>query len=201
MFLFMEAIIRKKKILPDSLETVDLDAVFRSVSENPERPESARIEGILGLLSSLGDLTGVERGNALARLRMALSRYVWVSRVISAAEGYRVVQFPANTVSDAERWEYGVVWGLLELVPLTGKRPRIRRCDQCERWFFAASRDDQKFCSGVCRQRNYDGDDARREEKRKYMQKRYADEKARAKNIKSGVGLRSRKARPVSSSR
>lgn len=191
MFLFMKSIIRKNKILPDSLETVDLDAVFRRVAENPERPESARIEEILGLLSSLtGDLTGIDRGNALARLSLALSRYTGFSRVVYAREGYRVAQFPANATTPEERWEYWVVSRLLELVPLAGKRPRIRRCGHCKKWFFAASREDQKFCGNICRQRNYDGDEARREDKKLHMRKLREDDKARSKNPKSGVGLR-----------
>ena len=124
-------------------------------------------------------------------LRNALSHYQWVSRVAYTAQGYRVVSTIVNTEKSKDvDWEHWAVGYLLDAVPHLGKRPRIRRCVECRRWFYAAMREDQQYCSGNCRQRRYDNDPEKRDKKLAHMKKLYADEKARSRDPKSGVGLR-----------
>jgi hypothetical protein len=183
----------RKKTLPAQLDHERFVVIFARIEDDPLSEHVKRVERILELLSALRDDLGTrEKMRVVTSLRNALTRYRWVSRVAYTAQGYRVV----STIADREKlpkddvWEYEAVRDLLDTVPHFGKRPRIRRCTECPRWFFAAMREDQQYCSGKCRQRRYDNDPDKRDKKLTHMKKLYADEKARKRNHKSGVGLR-----------
>jgi hypothetical protein len=189
--------IRKNKILSPYLDEERLDKIFARLEERPGEPQSQRVERVLELLSGLGeDAPTSEKSRILTALRKVLERYRWIRRVYPTREGLRVLSFAANReyLSTDDIWEYTTVQDLLDLVPYLGARPRIRRCrdERCQRWFFAAKRDDQWFCDSKCKQHHYDTET--REEKKAYMRKRYAEQKERARNPKSGVGLRTQKA-------
>jgi hypothetical protein len=197
----MREIIRKKNILPIHLDLERFEAIFARLEKDPGNPHSKRVERILDLLSGLrDDIPTRENMRNVTGLRNALGRYRWASRVTNTAQGYRVFYTIADrdTLSKDDEWEYGAVRDLLDTVPYTRGRSRIRRCEQeeCRRWFFAAVREDQLYCSGKCRQRRYDSDPEKRDKKLAHMKKLYADEKARRLNPKSGVGLR-RKAKKL----
>jgi hypothetical protein len=195
----MKDIIRKKRTLPTELDQERFGAIFARLEDDPEKPQSKRVEKILESLSGLrDDLDTREKVRVITGLRNALSRYQWVSRVAPTHEGFRVVPAIADraNLSNDDVWEYEAVRDLLDTVPHLGKRPRIRRCAECRRWFFGVMRDDQQYCSGNCRQRRYDNDPEKRDKKLAHMKKLYADEKARKRNPKSGVGLHRKPKKP-----
>lgn len=49
---------------------------------------------------------------------------------------------------------------------------RIRKCQQCSKWYFARF-SHQEFCSGVCRAKRHAGTEAFKERRRKYMRDYY----------------------------
>jgi hypothetical protein len=152
------------------------------------------VERILELLSGLRDDLGTsEKTRIITSLRNALKRYQWTSRVDPTPEGWRVIASFDRGLPKDDVWEYEAVRDLLDTVPHLGKRPRIRKCAECPRWFYAAMREDQQYCGGICRQRRYDNDPEKRDKKLAHMKKLYRDEKARKRNHKSGVGLARKK--------
>lgn len=191
--------IRKTKLLPIHLDEEQLDAHFRHLEAHPETPQSQRVEKILGLLSALrDDMTTLDsgQGQVIIRLRNALRHYQWVSHIAPTSEGYRVIRTAADRENQSKEdlWEYGAVRDLLDCVPYLGNPPRIRRCADavCQRWFFAAKRADQQFCSGKCRQHHYDSDKETRTKKNAAMRRLYALKKRLSRNPKSGIGLERR---------
>jgi hypothetical protein len=184
----MSNIIRKKMVLPIHLDKEQLEAIFTRLEERPETPQSKRVEKILELLSSLrDDISPLDKGQIVIRLRNALRLYQWVSHIAPAPESYRVINGVADreNLSKDDLWEYEAVRDLLECVPYLGNPPRIRRC----------ARADQLFCSGNCRQHHYDSDEDTRAKKNETMHKLYALKKGLALNPKSGIGLERRPAR------
>jgi len=179
-----------------------VEAIFTRLEKRPETPQSKRIEKILQLLSSLrDDISPLDKGQVVIRLRNALRLYQWVSHIAPAPEGYRVISAVADreNLSKDDLWEYEAVRDLLECVPYLGKPPRIRRCAECQRWFFAAKRIDQQWCGGICRQRHYDRDPETRAQKLKAMRDLYAREKERDQRRKAAVGYteKSKNRKPI----
>ena len=183
---------RKNELMPTGPDPEQFDAIFRHIREHPKQPQSMRVEELLSLVSSLReDISKLERVRVINGLRNLLSNFRWSVQVSPTAEGFRTIYFPADrgNLSSADQWEYAAVCDLLELVPYLGKRPRIRRCAECEEWLFAAKRSDQQFCDngGICRQKHYDRSPEMRESKKLYMRERRADEKRREESSKIGV--------------
>ena len=144
----------------------------RCAGMRPALAQSRRVEEIIELLAGLRiGLRGAERTRILTRLMNILRAYPSVPRVRPARDGFRVVHFTADRerLSDDDLWERRAVTNLLSIVPYTGKRPRIRRCNECGEWFFAAKREDQKFCGGNCRQHHHDSSPSIRKRKKDYM--------------------------------
>jgi len=198
----MSNIIRKKMVLPIHLDKEQLEAIFTRLEERPETPQSKRVEKILELLSSLrDDISPLDKGQIVIRLRNALRLYQWVSHIAPAPESYRVINGVADreNLSKNDLWEYEAVRDLLECVPYLGNPPRIRRCAECPRWFFAARRIDQKWCGSVCRQRHYDRDPETRAKKLEAMHTRYILEKERDRRRKAAVGYteKSKNRKPI----
>jgi hypothetical protein len=192
----MNSLIRKNTMPSFADVPHPFSTVLWPIREHPEKPETKRVDAILELLSDLRDeLKPMEKAQIQEQLRKALRRYKWVSRVVYTKQGLRVIHGIADrdALTPDEIWEQESVCSLLDVVPVLGARPRIRRCAECKNWFFAAKRDDQEYCSGVCRQHHYDNDPERRKKKAADMRNSRADEKKRARNPKSGVGLRARR--------
>jgi hypothetical protein len=189
----MRAQIRKQKPNPIDIKQ-EWEDLFWHLQERPNAPESKNIEKILGLFAAIGTaVTG--KGADLNRLRIALSQYKWVTYVANTPSGYCVIRVPAERqkLSKAEEWEYRAVGLLLNVVPSIGERPRIRRCAECDEWFYAAAREDQKFCKRAnCRQAHYEKDPEKRQKKRDKMHDLYMLKKKLAENPKSGIGLERR---------
>jgi hypothetical protein len=156
----MGEIIRKQKTVPTQPDQERFAAIFARLEEEREDPEklhSKWVERILELLSGLRDDLGTsEKMRIITSLRNALKRYQWTSRVDPTPEGWRVIASFDRGLPKDDVWEYEAVRDLLDTVPHLGKRPRIRKCAECPRWFYAAMREDQQYCGGICRQRRYD---------------------------------------------
>jgi hypothetical protein len=194
-YLRMKAIIHKNEVLPSHLDPEQFESIFWHIRERPEKPQSKRVEEVLKLLSSLRyDLSTRDKGQVLTRLRNALRRYQWVSFISPTSEGLRVIRGIADraNLSEDDLWEYWAVGTLLDIVPYLGNRPRIRRCAECQEWFFAAKRDDKRWCDRNCRQRHYDSAPEMRESKRLYMRNYRDEEKKREERRKRSVGFRGR---------
>jgi hypothetical protein len=161
---------RKKNPRPiDSAE--EQFEIFTRLQERPNTPHVKRIEKILDLFASLGtDLNPRNKGQVLMGLLNALDRYKWVTRVAFTADGYCVIRTPADkNLSADEKWEYGAVDVLLNIVPSIGDRPRIARCDECEKWLFRKKRSDKRWCGSICKQRHYERAPETRAKKREAM--------------------------------
>ena len=190
-YLRMNTLIRKNVSLPNDEDLLLFEDILYHIRTH-RNEQSDRIEEVLELLSSLRhDLSTPERTRVITRLRNVLSRYQWGVQVSPTLEGFRAVHFPADRGrSSSDRWEYWAVGSLLELVPRLGKRPRIRRCAVCKEWFYAVKPGKHDFCSGVCRQRNYDRSPEMRQKKKLYMRQRRADERELEERRKMLVGFR-----------
>jgi hypothetical protein len=84
--------------------------------------------------------------------------------------------------------EYSAVEEAMKLAGNPGGLARIRKCEMCKQIFFVLKRADQTFCGNVCRQRNYDKDPKRREQKRKKMRENYAEAVGRRKRNEERIG-------------
>jgi len=189
-FMRMSKLIRKQIV---DVDIEQLESLFRHLEEHRDAPQSKRVEKILDLLSSMRDgLSTSERTQVHMGLANALRRYRWRSFVARAREGFREIRAIADreNLSKEELWEHDAVRNLLDVVPHLGKRPRIRRCIECQGWFFAEKRDDQKYCKRAnCKQAHYDKDPDKRKQKNEAMRRLYALKTALARNPKSGIGL------------
>jgi hypothetical protein len=191
----MKDIIRKNDNLPIHLDRERFEEVFRDISKHPEKPQSKRVEECLELLSSLReDLRGLERVQIVTRLGHLLSAYQWVVQISPTPKGFRAIRLIADRgrLSQDDLWEREAIRDLLDVVPYIGKQPRIRRCAECNEWFYAAKREDQQWCSSNCRQHHYDSDPEMRGRKKLYMRKHRVEEKKREESIKRRVGFGSR---------
>lgn len=170
-----------------SLEAGAYDIVER-LNNAPDKPEVKRIGEMLMLFSRLID---DERGVVRRKLVQMLRPYQWASRVVLTSAGFGIVSFNRAELTKSEKWEHDAIYKLLRTLHEDGK-PRIRPCDdkECPRWFYAAKRVDQRFCSDNCKQHDYDSDPDRRAEKAAYMREHRAEAKRRLLNRKNGVGLR-----------
>lgn len=150
-----------------------------------------RVEQILDLLSRLG------RGDSAAFFQKGdpLGRYEWhYGLTFSGSRGVRAELMFTKELPEEDEWEYRAVRFLMSLVP--HRINRLPRCayDGCKRWFYAAKRWDQQFCTDKpCRQHYYDSNPEVREHKRKYMRKRYAAQKERDRKLEERLKRKARK--------
>jgi len=204
----MNASIRKKttmlkrngpKVVSPFVANIFFASLFSRLKERPEDPQTMRVEHILDLLCKFGEGPGLGFLPLLKQLGEALSCYRWGSRVSYSRKGLQSAFIPADAegLTAEDVWEHEAVSGLLWLTQDPRLLSRIRRCKnkECQRLFFAANRTDQEFHAGKCRQYFYDSDEGTRAKKRKYMRKYYEDQKDRARNPKSGIGLERRTSR------
>lgn len=145
----------------------------------------------------------------LREAQKAFRRYKWcreISCFMDDGEPY-VVTFPARRLKenlaggplprgdepasalDGADWEYNT---LAVLLFLAERNPeyfiRIRRCAICPSWMISR-KGDHRFCSGKCRQYEYDNDPQRKEQHRANMRRLYRTEKERAAAAKRAVQL------------
>ena len=151
-----------------------------------------RVERILDRLYCLSRLDRGDRAAWAAFFGSGdlLNRYEWHYGLVYGRRGLRAELLFTKELPEEDAWEYSAVRFLMGLVPL--HIDRLRKCAYggCRKWFFAANRDDQQFCSrGSCRQNHYDSDPKRRKSKKIYMRDYRAERKRHARNPKSGVGL------------
>lgn len=168
-YLRMRSIIRKNYNMPECAAGTVADKLFGDLESNPRRIQSERVENILDLLARLGK--NERDWVAFTQLGKELGRYEWHYGLTLSSSGLRAMLF-FKKMSEEDEWEYAAVRFLLSLVP--HHISRLRRCayDGCRGWFFAAKREDQKFCKrGACRQSHYDSAPEMREHKKLYMRK------------------------------
>jgi hypothetical protein len=199
-YLRMTKVIRKNDKLPIHLDRERFEEIFWQLREHPEKVQSKRVAGCLELLSCLrADLSGSEKVRVITGLQHLLSAYRWVVQVSPTPGGFRAIHLIADRerLSEDDLWEHMAIRDLLAVVPYLGKRPRIRRCDECKEWFYAANREDQRWCGGNCRQHHYDSNPEMRAGKARYMCEYRIAEKESEESSKKGVGFVSggRKAR------
>jgi hypothetical protein len=84
-----------------------------------------------------------------------------------------------------EEWEH---FGLEMILEATrdGALSRYRQCDQCERWFYAAT-PRQRFCKDSCRKRYASKSEEYRAKRRVYMRHYRKDERTLSENAKKNV--------------
>jgi len=184
--------IHKNDVLPSHLDPERFVEIFTRIREHPDQ-QSKRVEKVLELMSSFrADLSTLGKIKIFTRLRLALGTYRWAIRLGVTRDGLHVVHVMAREfeegTSEADRWEYHTISLLLDLLPYLGKRPRIRRCAECESWFFAAKREDQQYCGGNCRQYHYDSDPKIRARKRESMRQNRIIQKKHEERAKKRVG-------------
>ena len=189
-YLRMSPFIRQNELMRQHLDPEQFQKIFWQIRNYPEKPQSKRIVELFELFGSLHDgLSATQRGRIISRLRHVLSGYRWEVQVSPSREWFRASYFPADEdkLSEDDQQEYRVVRVLLDLLPLDGKMHRIRRCAEpsCKKWFFAATRGDQRFCSENCRKRHYDSDPKNRENKKRYMRRHRENKRKREERAKN----------------
>lgn len=188
----------RKKTLPEPFDIDDVAAMFYRLEEFPTEPASKRVASILDALEASFNEAADERLRAqhLARLRRLLQVYEWVYQVAPSTEGpHAFVTASPKTHSTFGSWELSAVRVLMVLIQVEGGVARLRRCEVCERWFYAAARSDKKFCSSKCRQYRYDTDPAVKKRKAETNRKNRQQEQERANKALADLRkLRSKKA-------
>ena len=179
----------------------------------PESAQARRAEQILELLISVQD--GIEDtwewwwGSAKTKtaLKKLLDRYHFKFSIsFSASAGEISI---STSIDQADKkiprtiWsmlsgqeledfldalEYSAVEEAMKLVGKPGGLARVRRCETCEQIFFALKRTDQKYCTNVCRQWNYDNDPERRKQRLAKMRENYASATGRENRNKERIG-------------
>jgi len=199
--------IHKKKILPfPQLDEAGFLALRWHIEEHPDTPQSKSVERILELLRHLrngGDeLSKAEQLRFTTELRNRVSTYRWVRRVSYTSKGLWASVVPADIekLLPEDRWEYGAVGDLLDMLQFHGGFSRIGRCadTRCGRWFYAINRSDQKFCSLACKQHHYDSNPERRKQKQAYMREHYWEQKRRAQRADERFKKKTRRSQKTS---
>jgi len=166
------------------------DDLFRHLEAKPHLAQSKRVAHILDLLSLLG------RNNrdfySFNQLREPLKRYQWHYGLVLSSSGLQAMLGFTKEMSEENEWEHKAVRFLLSLVP--HDLHRLRRCADaaCNRWFFAAKSGKKEFCSGNCKQHNYDSDPEMRRKKRESMRTHRIKERRRDEDVKRAIAFRGR---------
>lgn len=121
----------------------------------------------------------------LGELNNLSQRYKWSPGYWVSETGLSLSwQFP-----DPENWEDVSVWWIRQLVE-THAIHRLRRCLQCQTWFYAAT-EHQRFCVEKCRKKHASESPVFKEKRRRYMAETYRprerEEEARRRRQVSGA--------------
>jgi hypothetical protein len=119
--------------------------------------------------------------DSLQRLNDALETFIYVPQVNldEFYDGHRLSRALVPTESPIALVAVQVQW-LLQLVEEDAIE-KIRRCEQCNKWYFAYF-SDQRFCTDACRGENFAQSEPRKAYRRKYMREYYHIKKY--KNVK-----------------
>ena len=180
----------RKKIRTPKSVIMGAVRLFAFMDEHPKKPQAKRVNTILELLVAIRDEKGFwEKAQLINRLQEAFRRYRWTREILFTTEGPHEYVTSAKQSSEDDGWEYGVIHVLLMIAEYYPDRlSNIRRCEVCPRWMLAA-KSNHRFCSGKCRQYDYDNDPARKERHRANMRRLYRLEKARAERAKRAVAF------------
>jgi hypothetical protein len=171
--------------------------LFAFMDEHCDKPQVKRINAILELLVAIRTEKRLwEKAQLLDRLHEAFWRYRWVREIVfghagnnPAAYGPFVFMTRAEQSAGDDSWEYGAAHVLLVIAEhYPDYLSKIERCDVCGRWMLAR-KSDHRFCSGKCRQQEYDNDPEVRERKLAKMRSNYREERDRAERAKRRVGF------------
>ncbi len=178
---------RKKKKTPKHVLN-QAARLFAFMDERPERPQVKRVNTILELLVAIrNEKRFDEKAELIDRVQKAFGRYRWARVIFWGAPGNdqtnirsHVFITPAKRHPEDDTWEYGAIHILLVIAEYyPDYLSKIERCDVCSRWMLAR-KSDHRFCSGKCRQYDYDNDPARKEQHRANMRRLYRVERERA---------------------
>ena len=174
------------------------DALFSRFRLVPPTPEAQRVESILELLvaantflSEWQNATSSEAGpgflgaycrkanaeqayhETLARLEEALKPYQWRSAISGDIDGFHEkLEWSENIPHGPAHWEHAILRVLLDRINYPGELSRIRRCSDCQNWFYAAT-SHQRFCGEACRRRYTASCPEFKEKRRNYMKQVY----------------------------
>jgi predicted nucleic acid-binding Zn ribbon protein len=177
---------RKKKRAPKDVIKAAVN-LFAFVDEHPGKPQVKRVNAILELLQAIRKRKDLwKRAKRLDQLQRAFRRYQWTREILFTTEGPHEWVTWAKQRGDDD-WEHEAVHILLILAEYyPDYLSKIDRCSVCSRWMLTR-KSDQRFCSGRCRQYEYDNDTARREQHRANMRRLYRTEKERSERAKREV--------------
>jgi len=164
---------KKKKSITIAMadEEADFDGIVYGLHKMP------RVRRVLELLTAP---TGLRK---TTELQAIIGRYRMVMRL--RPDGI-VVYLPAPGTDMHDRNECAAVRLLLSLDP-----KRMRRCEwhKCNRWFYAASRTDQRFCKrGTCRQNSHQYDPVKYAAKLNRQREQYHKDREDEAKAKEAVG-------------
>ena len=174
------------------------DVLFSQIRRVPPTPEAQRVESILELLvaantflSEWQNATSSEAGHGflaaycrkdnaerayretLARLEETLKPYQWRSAISGDIEGFQEkLEWSEDIPHGPAHWEHAILRVLLERIKIPGELSRIRRCSDCQDWFYATT-SHQRFCGKACRRRYTAGSSEFKEKRRNYMKQVY----------------------------
>jgi hypothetical protein len=124
----------------------------------------------------------------LRQVNALLGRYTR-SPMIQVTHYYRMLDLPNWKLPkrhlDEEELEHFAVEMILEAIR-NGPLSRYRQCDQCRRWFYAAT-PRQRFCRDSCRKRYASKSEEYRAKRRVYMRHYRKDERTLSENAKKNV--------------
>jgi hypothetical protein len=165
--------------------------LFAYVSENPGKAQVKRVDTILELLAAIQtEKRFEEKAQLLEHLQEAFTRYRWIRGILFTNDGPHEYVTSARQQTDDDEWEYGAADILLTIAEYHPDRlSKIRRCEVCRRWMLTA-KSDHRFCSGKCRQYNYDNDPKQQELHRANMRRLYQVEKERRVSAKKAIGFK-----------
>ena len=103
----------------------------------------------------------------IRELNRLSERYKWSPSYRASATGLSLSwHFP-----DQQSWEDTAVWWIRRLVE-NHTLHRLRRCSQCQTWFYAAT-EHQRFCCEKCRKKHASESPIFKEKRRRYMAEVY----------------------------
>ena len=176
---------------------------FAPLREHPAKPAIKRVAKVLSLMVAADTLAREQReqkrilersGQDCRRsksfmesvdestrtwglLNAALLRYPTLPLAQGGIGRFEVIDRPVT--ASTGRWAYWERWAvgrLLNLARKPGELSRLRRCSECDQWFYAV-RGHQQFCGVSCRRRHTAQDPAFKEKRAAYMRKIRGKEK------------------------
>ena|GEM_PF-6334549 len=173
--------------------------LFAPLREHATEPAVKRVENVLTLLVAADTLAREQReqvrlcersGEAVQRsksfresllasartsqlLNAALLRYPTLPLAQGRFGRFEIIDRPVTSSTGRwSPWECWAVGTLLNLAKKPGGLSRLRRCSECQQWFYAI-RGHQQFCGESCRRRHTAQDPVFKEKRATYMRETY----------------------------